>query len=444
MLSRKQRPQRLSNTQRILGLLTFFTIVTVMAILQSRWGTTQSYVIAAFGALPFVSNIFRMCLAFLYRPSRRESDKHARISVCVSSYNDSPESVMKTVLSILAQSHPAHEILFYDDGSKSDEAFKQLRLFAVKYNKETRDLVAKYVGKRSSFPIRPLIVVYKAKQNMGKRKGLEWCFRKATGSLLLTIDSDGELSPYAVEELLRPLANPKVMGVTGMILPRNHGDSWLTKAQGLLYTSAFRVGRGAMSVAGGCVVSCSGALTLYRKDVIEGRIDEFANDTLFGRPNHIGDDRRLTMMALEKGKVVFQSTAEAYTDVPTSAKILFKQQVRWSKSTFVESWRSIPMWMKRPWMAYFIITEATSWAIFGGVTIWALFSRITSLQYSFLPYVALYMVLTTIGNSIFYLVKYPSRILIAPLLGMLQMIFTIPVRVYALATLNSNAWGTRK
>jgi len=83
----------------------------------------------------------------------------------------------------------------------------------------------------------------------------------------------------------------------------------------------------------GHLVVADGRCSAYRRHQILKHGEELLNETYFGRPCHIGDDRFLThKMNLEGGEVVIQDTAKVVTTAPKTFKAFLRQQLRWHRS----------------------------------------------------------------------------------------------------------------
>ncbi|MBU4288210.1 MAG: glycosyltransferase family 2 protein, partial [Proteobacteria bacterium] len=62
------------------------------------------------------------------------------------------------------------------------------------------------------------------------------------------------------------------------------------------------------------------------------------NQTFFGRPSNIGEDRAITNLIIREGyDVLYQRNAVAYTNVPTGYMGLCKMFLRWARSHIRES-----------------------------------------------------------------------------------------------------------
>ncbi|PRD40338.1 hypothetical protein C5748_27570, partial [Phyllobacterium phragmitis] len=99
---------------------------------------------------------------------------------------------------------------------------------------------------------------------------------------------------------------------------------------------AFMVERAAQSVMGAALCA-SGVLSVYRSDFLRAVKNEWMEQRFLGEAVHFGDDRRLTALALQRGRVIIALDAVASTQVPTSPVHFIKQQLRWNKSFLRES-----------------------------------------------------------------------------------------------------------
>jgi hyaluronan synthase len=435
--------------KRVIAVTAFVFCFIALINVNIQAEKTLDYYIGAFGSLPFVYFLFKMVCSFLYKPEIREPLPGIKVSVVVPSYNEDPDAVMKTIECLLEQDYPIHEIFFIDDGSVDTRGYEVVKKLSEEINawkevavttleQNSRDKWARV------FMEYPNIIVHRFEQNRGKRNAQVFGFQHATGDVLMIVDSDGYIYPDAVRELLKPFHDEKVVAVTGHVNARNRDDNMVTRLQDVLYESAFRVGRGAMSL-GGNVIVCSGAISMFRREVVLEHLDEFKDEKLFGKSVQVGDDRRLTTISLSVGKVKYQSTARCITDVPTSLRKFFKQQVRWSKSFYVESLKAFKVAWKtnRPLLMLWILGEGLIWALFGSSVILSWVLNSWAMKWPLLVYALGYLTFTTLANNVFYLLKRPHIYLLSPFFGLVHMMLIYPIRFYALLTLNSNGWGTR-
>jgi hyaluronan synthase len=208
------------------------------------------------------------------------------------------------------------------------------------------------------------------------------------------------------------------------------------------YDNAFRVERSAQSVTGNILV-CSGCFSAYRTEVILENIEHYENQMFLGEPVQFGDDRCLTNYAILKGKTIYQSTARCITDVPSTLRQFIKQQVRWNKSFFRESLIALKIGFKKPRTLIWVLLELIMWFMFGFVIIGSIIIKSATMGYILLVYYLFYLSLSAYARNVFYVLRYPHIFLLAPIYGLIHICILYPLRLYALATIKSNGWGTR-
>lgn len=423
------------STWRIaLAWVLFLACMTGMIFVNTQVEKNLEFVASMFLSVTFLYFILKMVLSFNYKPVIEEPVEGIKVSVVIPSYNESPAAVRKTIECLIEQDYPLHEIWFVDDGSPDETAYNEV----VRIAEEVNSL------KESSLTGKiPFIKYHKFTKNQGKRAAQTWAFEQANGDMIMIVDSDGYIYPDAVRELLKPFKDEKVSAVTGHVNARNLTDSFMTRLQDVLYESAFRVGRGAQSMTN-TVLVCSGAISMFKKQFISEIINEFDNQKLFGKKVNIGDDRRLTTLALKRGgKTKYQATARCITDVPHSVRTFFKQQVRWSKSFFVDSFIALQFAWKRPFMLLWLLGEGTIWIVFAVSSVLTLLTSSSAILFILMIYSAGYLILSALANNVYYIFKNPLLYLISPIFAVAQMCLVFPIRLYALATLHQSGWGTR-
>src|SRR5919202_4561006 len=154
-------------------------------------------------------------------------------------------------------------------------------------------------------------------RNYGKRGAMAEGVRRASGDVLLFVDSDSYLDAEAVTAIVQPFADGKVGAVVGHADVRNSTVNWMTKMQQVRYYSAFRVIKGTESMLSGTVTCASGCCAAYRRSVVLPLLDEREFQTFLGRPATFGDDRAITNRILADHRVVYQSSSKAETMVPS-------------------------------------------------------------------------------------------------------------------------------
>lgn len=290
---------------------------------SSEAGATSVFLAMArhpIGAIALIQTIYTALLGVLwlrYRPFKApEGAEWPKVSVIIPAYNEGP-MVGRSIRSVAACAYPKDklEVIVVDDGSRDDTFFHMQHL-------------------RREFP--DLVKLVRFSGNRGKRSALVAGIRAATGEYILTIDSDSEIDPKTVQEMVAPfLADPKVGAVAGRVAVLNR-DSPISRMLEVQYTLAFDYGRAAQSVYR-TVACCPGALSSFKRSVILPFMDEWENQRFLGRPVNHGEDQALTNIVLRQGyDTVYQRTAVVNTLVPTTYSQLSRMFLRWDRSYIVE------------------------------------------------------------------------------------------------------------
>jgi hyaluronan synthase len=412
--------------QKTIVVALFIGLVCVLFYVNATIKGGFNIFLGIYGSIMVTYMVGKMALSFWYNPKKEEPIEQ-KISAIIPCYNESPESVMATVDSLLKQDYPIEEIMIIDDGSKDISAYKAMVNFKKEYEKTAHNTA---------------LIVHRLEKNQGKRHAQIWGFKRAKGNIIATVDSDAYLFPDAIRELIKPFNDEKVMATTGHVGARNRADSLFTRLIDMRYDNAFRVERSAQSVTGNILV-CSGCFSAYRTEVILENIEHYENQMFLGEPVQFGDDRCLTNYAILKGKTIYQSTARCITDVPSTLRQFIKQQVRWNKSFFRESLIALKIGFKKPRTLIWVLLELIMWFMFGFVIIGSIIIKSATMGYILLVYYLFYLSLSAYARNVFYVLRYPHIFLLAPIYGLIHICILYPLRLYALATIKSNGWGTR-
>ena len=126
----------------------------------------------------------------------------------------------------------------------------------------------------------------------------------------------------------------------------------------------------AQSVFGqvGCL---AGRTIAYRRTAFEPAVEALVRQTVFGVPQHVGDDRVLTSELLRRGwRTVYQSTARVETDAPPDWRTFWRQQLRWGRSSQRETLLSLRwLWRKPVAAATFAADIVTPFALYAIVAL---------------------------------------------------------------------------
>jgi hyaluronan synthase len=284
--------------------------------------TSQVVALAShpFGAIAIIQAVYTAILSLLwmrYRPFRAPPDVvWPKVTVVIPAFNEGA-MVGRSIRSVAACDYPKDklEVIVVDDGSRDDTFFFMQHL-------------------RREFP--DLVRLVRFEGNRGKRSALVSGIRAATGEIIVTIDSDSEIEPKTIHEMVVPfLADAKVGAVAGRVSVLNR-DSPISRMLEVQFALAFDYGRAAQS-AYRTVACCPGALSSFLKSAILPFMDEWANQRFLGRPVNHGEDQALTNIVLRQGfDTVYQRTAVVHTLVPTNYRQLSRMFLRWDRSYIVE------------------------------------------------------------------------------------------------------------
>jgi hyaluronan synthase len=183
----------------------------------------------------------------------------------------------------------------------------------------------------------PRLSVVDWKENRGKRQGMAEGIRRASGEIVIQLDSDSYVLPEDVRSLVKPFANARIGAVCAHAHPLNADANWLTKMQAAYYFISFRILKAAESTFM-TVLCCSGCSSAYRRSVVLPVLDRWLGESFLGLPVTWGEDRALTNWVLRLGYgTIFSDRVHALTICPDTLRKFLKQQIRWKKGWLVNS-----------------------------------------------------------------------------------------------------------
>ena len=405
-------------------------IAVVVAVLVTLLGTTVFVVMRTPDLIALVywtlgTAVVGICLTSFLVGKRYTHLPPApgRVLCIVPAYNEPADLLEATVRSLMAQT-VLMDIIVIDDGSEH--------------------------------PVEPTTddprVTWLCQANTGKRGAQVAVLRdipRDQYAFILTVDSDSQPYPDACEQLLRAMSDPKVEAATGMIYTRNHRDNIISLAADMDIGTSCVMMRASRSMIG-ALETTSGALAMYRSSLLYDHLDAYAIEC------GTGDDRWLSLRALERGEVVAVAEACVDTQMPTTVRGTYRQRLRWARSWW--------------WMLPFVFRNLRFSQMLSpmyGLT--QLLISPICLLYILMELIGIatgtYLVGTTMlavvlaaylivrfGLSALYLVGRPNlsvyeklRCLFigTPAAVVLNLMLLSPTRYYALTRLADNRWQTR-
>ncbi len=301
----------------------------------NKWLYLYSIITAAFLLSRYLFGAF-------YRPVPIDKNYTPGVTIIIPCFNEE-EWIHRTILSCINQDYPIDklEVIVVDDHS-NDHSVEKIKETIENLKKENEHYE---IDGRVSYIVQP--------QNKGKREALCEGVKVAKHELVVFVDSDSFLDPFAIRNLVQPFIDPKMGGVAGRTDVANTYTNALTKMQSVRYYIAFRVMKAAEAYFDG-VTCLSGPLSCYRKQIIIDHMDDWLNQKFLGQKATFGDDRSMTNFVLRHHRTSYQDTAICSTIVPNKHKVFLKQQMRWKRSWLRESIMAGEfMWRKEPFMAVF-------------------------------------------------------------------------------------------
>ncbi|WP_030614097.1 bifunctional polysaccharide deacetylase/glycosyltransferase family 2 protein [Streptomyces fulvoviolaceus] len=226
------------------------------------------------------------------------------VTVLVPAYNEEA-GIESTLRSLLDSTHPELQIIVIDDGSTDRTAE-----------------IAAGIGD-------PRVEVIRT-PNAGKAAALNTGLARTRHGIVVMVDADTVFEPDAVHRLVQPLAHPAVGAVSGNTKVGNR-RGLLAKWQHLEYCFGFNLDRRMFEVLE-CMTTVPGAIGAFRRDALLG-LGGISDDTL-------AEDTDLTMALWRAGwRVLYEESAVAWTEVPTSLRQLWRQRYRWCYGTLQAMWK---------------------------------------------------------------------------------------------------------
>ena len=283
----------------------------------------------------------RYLFGAMYRPKKIDPDYTPGVTVIIPCFNEE-EWIQRTILSCINQDYPVDklEIIVVDDCS-TDRSVEKANEIIEELKRESSE----------RYQVEGRISCLVQEQNLGKRDALVRGVLEAKHDLVVFVDSDSFLDPFAIRNLVQPFKDPKMGGVAGRTDVANTYTNALTKMQAVRYYIAFRIMKAAEAYFD-CVSCLSGPLSCYKKEIILKYKDAWLNQRFLGQKATFGDDRAMTNFVLSHNRTSYQDTAVCSTIVPNKHKVFLKQQMRWKRSWLRESLIAGKfIWKKEPFAA---------------------------------------------------------------------------------------------
>jgi hyaluronan synthase len=339
--NRKKDRYFLGMSSILLFFISFFIVLmraeSIIYFKFNKWMYLYSIIAAIF-------LLSRYIFGALYKPVPIDTNYTPGVTIIIPCFNEE-KWIKRTIIGCINQDYPIDklEVIVVDDCS-DDKSVDKIKETIEELKKEER------------FNVDKRLKYFVQEKNMGKREALCTGVLNAKHDLVVFVDSDSFLDPFAIINLVQPFKDPKMGGVSGRTDVANTYTNVLTKMQSVRYYIAFRI----MKAAEGyfdAVTCLSGPLSCYKKQIIIDNMEAWRNQTFLGQRATFGDDRAMTNLVLNKYRTTYQDTAICSTIVPNKYKVFLKQQMRWKRSWLRESIIAGKfIWKKEPFMSIFFYT----------------------------------------------------------------------------------------
>jgi hyaluronan synthase len=430
---------------RFAGLFALFLLsVTFWAFRQFTGIAAGGKSLAFEWALLSLTILAAQTLAWTEQPKRANARCQAQldellVTVSVPVYNEDPAALRLVIHSLLGQTRLPDRIQFVDDGSdKYDYSAVRAELYQA----------ASFCPRVEASWVRT-----ERTPDSGKRAAQAVTFGSDRwADVFVTIDSDTVLDARAIEEGLKPFADPRVASVAAVLLVYNVSSNILTRLTEI-WLCVYQLGIRATWSRLGRVLINSGGLAFYRASVVREALPAYLTETFFGRPVRYSDDSMLTFFSLLRGRTVQQPTCFAYTVMPERVSHHIRQQLRWMRGNIIRSFwwfRYLPpfglaWWMALlAWLSFTVTTALMTWLFIG--------APLVEWRKPPLPSLLFLVVISYVISLRCLIIKRSDQAFLSrlaayaglPLIGMWSMTVLRSLRLYSLVTCLEARWGTRE
>ncbi len=282
-------------------------------------------------------------------------------------------------------------------------------------------------------------------QHAGKRSALGVGIRAARGEVLVLTDSDTAWEPGLLAAVQMPFEDPQVGAVaTQQKVYKRWSSLWRVLADWIIDLRYYDYVP-AMGRAGG-VICVSGRTAAYRRDAVMPVLEHLEHEFFLGKRCVAGDDGRLTWLVIASGyKTVFQSSALAMSMFPATFGAFVKQRVRWSRNSYrcylTAFWQG---WLRQvPFVSKVTVLQILLTPVTMGMALAYLAISRTDASWRGLAFAAIWLMAGRLVRSISHLWRHPGDIVLLPLVTVVVIMISLPIKLYAFATMNKQGWLTR-
>jgi hyaluronan synthase len=278
----------------------------------------------------------------------------------------------------------------------------------------------------------------------GKRPALRLGWEHAQTGLVALVDSDTIWAADVSDRVCEPFADRRIAGVgtrQNVYNPR----SFLQRVNDIYLDYRYFDENAAQTVVGRAVSCLSGRTAVYRRSFLMSIGDEFIDESFAGRPCNSGDDKRLTTLLLARGlRTYMQRSARVWSTFPSRPREFLLQRLRWSRNTWRSDLRSLTSrWILRyPFLAFTMVDKAISgFTLLLSPVVFTL--AVIGGRLVFAGVLFAWWMVSRAAKLLPHLRRRPIDLLILPAFVGLTFFMAL-VKIYALGTLTTQRWLTRR
>lgn len=373
--------------------------------------------------------------------------KSTKVGLQMVGYKENKDYYRKCLVSIKNASDISKIVVVIDGNDKNIQYMVDIikEIFPegvhIKLNKVLSDMNTDEIGCFMNEALRNSVISI-SQPHKGKREAMytaSMILLEEKMDYILMMDSDTIVDSSAPTLLAKVLDNrDDSVAVTGdvRIFNIHTGLAYITNFK---YWAAFNLERAAQSYFG--VVSCvSGPLGLYRCSVLKTVIDKWLYQTVCCIKCNFGDDRHMTNLFLNHGKVYYNHNSFCHTETPNYLSRFVAQQTRWGKSFLREYFVGIPAYYKRSlWLGYdmtFLLTYNYFLLFFTVILLES--NSIVSMVYLFVAII----IFSSIRGIYGCIQRKSFHYMLFSLYGILYFVVLLPLKLWSFLTFMWNGWGT--
>jgi cellulose synthase/poly-beta-1,6-N-acetylglucosamine synthase-like glycosyltransferase len=274
----------------------------------------------------------------------------------------------------------------------------------------------------------------------GKRPALADGILASKAEILALVDSDTIWEHNIKDNLLAPFQDPIIGGVTTRQHPIERNSIW-QKMTDVFWDMRNYYDLPSQTAMAKALTCLSGRTSLYRRQIILPKLNEFLNEIVFGRKKESGEDKCLTRLVQRDGwKTYYQSNAVVFSSAASDFKTFWNQRIRWSRNSHNSD--IISLWdgwaWKNPYLAFYMIDRfITIFTLFFGPIFFAISLYLNDWLVA-LSIVGLWICGRGI-KIIPHLRRHPKDILLLPVYVVINFLLAL-VKLYALVTIREQKW----